>query len=60
MTYYIARGTLLSVMWQPGREGNLGENYTCMYMYVWLSPFAVQLKLSQHCLLVISQYKIKR
>ena len=21
----------------------------CMYVYVWLSPFAVSLKLSQHC-----------
>ena len=59
MTYYIARGTLLSVMWQPGREGNLGENYTCMYMYVWLSPFAVHMKLSQRCFSAILQYKIK-
>ena len=24
-------GTLLSVMWQPGREGSLGEN-RCVYM----------------------------
>ena len=23
---YTAQGTLLSVMWQPGWEGNLGEN----------------------------------
>ena len=23
---YIAQGTLLSVLWQPGWEGNLGEN----------------------------------
>ena len=29
---YIAHGTLLSVMWQPGWEGNLGEN-GCMYIY---------------------------
>ena len=29
---YIAHGTLLSVMWQPGWEGNLEEN-GCMYMY---------------------------
>ena len=27
--------------------------------YVWLSPFAVHLKLSQHCELAILQYKIK-
>ena len=38
--------TQLSVTWQPGREGSLGENGR---MYTWLSPFAVHLKLSQHC-----------
>ena len=49
-------GTLLNIMWQPGWEEHLGENghmYTCMYMYtctyVWLSPFTVHLKPSQHC-----------
>ena len=25
-TYCTAQGTLLNVLWQPGREGNLGEN----------------------------------
>ena len=29
---YTAQGTLLSVTWQPGWEGSLGEN-GCMYMY---------------------------
>ena len=29
---YIAQGTLLNVMWQPGWEGSLGEN-GYMYMY---------------------------
>ena len=29
-TYCITQGILLSVMWQPGWEGSLGEN---MYMY---------------------------
>ena len=28
-------------------------------VYVWLSPFAIYLKLSQHCLSAIYQYKIK-
>ena len=29
----ITQGTLLSVMWQPGWEGTLGENgYVYMYM----------------------------
>ena len=32
MTYCIAHGTLLSVMWQTGWEGSLGEN-GYMYMY---------------------------
>ena len=53
----LAQGTPLNVMWQPGWEGGLGENG---YVYVWLNPFAIHLKLSQHCLLMaISQYKIK-
>ena len=30
-----------------------------MPVYSWLSPFAVYLKLSQNCKLVICQYKIK-
>ena len=34
-TYYVAHGTLLSVMWQPGRYGSLGEN-GYMYMYGWV------------------------
>ena len=32
MIYCIVHGTLLSVMWQPGWEGSLGENG---YMYVY-------------------------
>ena len=39
-------GTLPNVMRQPGWEGSLGENG---YMCVWLSPFAVHLKLPQRC-----------
>ena len=31
-TYYIAYGTLLNVMWQPGWERSLGENEQ-IYMY---------------------------
>ena len=36
---YIAQGTLLNVMWQPGWEGSLGENgnmYMYMYTYVYM------------------------
>ena len=42
-------GTLLNVMGQPGWERGLGENG---YMYIWLSPFTVHLKLSQYCVLI--------
>ena len=56
MTYCIAQGTLLSVMWQPEWEGSLEEN-GCLY--IWLSSFGVHLKLSQHFLLAILQYKIQ-
>ena len=34
MTYCIAQGPLLNVLWQPTWEGTLGENvdiHTCMY-----------------------------
>ena len=58
----MARGTLLSVMWQPDGREVLGENgYMCIYMYVcvWLSSFAVHLKISQHCKSAKLQYKIK-
>ena len=57
-TYCIAQGTLLKGMQQPRWEGSLGKNG---YMYcVWLSPFAVHLKLPQHCSLTIFQHKIQR
>ena len=42
----IAQRTLLSVMWKPGWEGIREER---IHVYVWLSPFAVHLKPSQHC-----------
>ena len=44
--YCIAHGTLLSVTWQPGWEGSLGGEW--IHLYVWLSPFTVHVKLSQH------------
>ena len=45
LSYYRAQETLLSVMWQPGWEGSLGE---WIHVYIWLSPFAVLWELSQH------------
>ena len=39
-------GTLLIVTWPLAWEGSWGE---CIHVYVWLGPFAVNLKLSQHC-----------
>ena len=41
-------------MCQPGWEGVQGE---WIHVYVWLSPFAVHLKLSQHCSSATPQYK---
>ena len=38
------------------RGGEFREE--CIQVYVWLSPFVVHLKLSQHCKLAIPQYKI--
>ena len=29
-TYYTVQGTVLSVMWQPGREGSGGDGYVYM------------------------------
>ena len=42
--YCAAQGTLFSVTGQPGWEGSGGER---MHVSVWLSPFALHLKLSQ-------------
>ena len=39
-------------------EGKFGGEWK--YVYVWLSPFAVKLKLSQHCELAIQHKKFKR
>ena len=36
-------------MWQPEWEGSLGEE---IHVFIWLGPFTVHLKLSQHCLLI--------
>ena len=44
------RGSV-GVIWQPGREGSLGESgHVC----VWPSPFAARLKHSQYCWLAVS------
>ena len=47
MTYCTAQGTLLNVMCQPAWEEGFGGEW--IHVYVWLSPFTVHLKLSQHC-----------
>ena len=44
--FHIAHETLLSVMWQLDGRGIAGRMDG---VYVWLSPFDVHLKLSQHC-----------
>ena len=53
----IAQGALLNVLWPPEWEGSVGAEW--IHVYVWLRTFAVYLKLSQHCSLVILRYKIK-
>ena len=43
-TYCIAHGILLNVMWQPGGEGNLGENgymYICMAESLCCAPVII-------------------
>ena len=37
----------------------MGGKFVREWIYVWLSPFTIHLKPSQHCQLVIVQYKIK-
>ena len=54
-TYWIAHGTLYYVAAWVG--GGVGEEW--IPVDVWLSPFAVHLKRSQHCQLAILQHKIK-
>ena len=67
--------TLLYLKWITNKDllyitGNSAQYYVAIWMggefggewihvHVWLSPFAVHLKLSQHCPLAILQYKIK-
>ena len=67
--------TLLYLKWITNRDltystGNSAQCYVAAWMggefgeeqihvYVWLSPFAVHLKLSQHCSSAIPQYNIK-
>ena len=46
-SYCMAQGTLLNVIWHPWIGGESGGEQ--VHVYVWLSLFAVQLKLSQHC-----------
>ena len=43
------QGTLLHVKWQPGWKKSWGVGGERMDACTWLSPFAVHLKLSQHC-----------
>ena len=58
---YIKLG--LKKLWNPAQcyvpawmGGGFGEEL--IHLYVWLSHFAVHLKLPQHCPLVIPQYKM--
>ena len=57
MTYSIDRELCSMLCGSLDRRGVWGE---WIHVYVWLSPFALHLKLSQHCKLALHQYKIKR
>ena len=58
------QGPILYSMWTSAQcyvaawtRGEFGGEWT--HAYIWLSPFAVHLKLSQHCSSAILQHKIK-
>ena len=66
--------TMLNFKWITSKDllystGNFAQCYVAAWMggdleengclYIWLSSFGVHLKLSQHCLLAILQYKIQ-
>ena len=60
----IESGTLLSVMWQPGWEGSLGENrymymYPYMYMYGWVPSLFTCNYHNIICWSIVPQYKIQ-
>ena len=76
MEFGMVMYTLLYLKWVTNKDllystGNSAQCYVAAWMggefrgewilvYVLLSPFAVYLKLSQHCYLAILQYKIKK
>ena len=46
--YSEAKALILKVVWQPGwMGGEFGGDW--IHVYIWLSPFVVHLKPSQHC-----------
>lgn len=47
----------ISVQYNTAQRGKFGGEW--LQVYVWLSPLAVPLKLSQRCSSAILQYKIK-
>ena len=61
---WITNKDLLCSTWNYARcyvEACMEEEFggERIHVYVWLSPFAVYLKLSQHCSSAMLQYKIK-
>ena len=57
-TYGIAQGTLLSALWWPECEENPKKEG--IYVYIWLTHFAVQQKLIQHCETTTLRWKRER
>ena len=61
---WITNKDLLYSIWNSAQcyvAAWMGEEFgeEWIHVYVWPSPFAVHLKLSQHCQLVILQHEIK-
>lgn len=57
---WYSTGNCAQCMWQAGWEGGeFGGEWIHVFVYIWLSPFADLLKLSQHGQWAILQYKIK-
>ena len=63
MTYCIARGTLLNVMWQLGQGRGLeekGNMYICMAESLCCSPKTIAALLTDHIPIQIRKFKRKK
>ena len=59
-TYYIAQGTLLSVMQQPGWEWSFGENGYMMAESLQCSPETITILLIRYTQIENKKFKLKK